>query len=278
MGKQEYVSPEGLRQDGRRPMELRAMHGQMDVFPRADGSATFSFGNTKVIASVYGPQEARLRRDQQHDRATINVRFHAAAFSSSGGERRRTGRTDRKLEEWSRFVTDALENVILTKTYPRTQIDILVEVVNADGSVLMASINAITLALINASVPMQDYLIATSAIHFAGQRAANGMTVGSATVIDPNRLEEVSGAPIIRAMMLGRSMHVIAFSVERRLPMDLLESTLEAIKSAGRKIFDHLDNQVVRPHSLRVLGARIVKATSESSLVDRILGKDVERG
>ena len=168
MGKQEYVSPEGLRQDGRRATELRAMNAQMDIFPRAkDGSAIFSFGNTKVIASVYGPQEARLRKDQQHDRATINVRFHAAAFSSSGGERRRTRGTDRKLAEWSRLVTDALESVILTKVHPKTQIDIFVEVVNADGSVLMASINAITLALINASVPMHDYLIATSAIYFA---------------------------------------------------------------------------------------------------------------
>lgn len=137
----------------------------------------------------------------------------------------------------------------------------------------MASVNAITLALINASVPMQDYLIATSAIYFAGQRAANGMTTGSATVIDPNRLEEVSGAPIVRAMMLGRTLQIVAFSVERRLPMDLLEPTLECIKSAGRRIFDHLENQIVRSFSLRVLGARIVKATGESSIVDRILGQ-----
>lgn len=57
MGKQEYVSPEGLRQDGRRPTELRAINGHMDIFPRADGSAVLSFGNTKVIANVYGPQE-----------------------------------------------------------------------------------------------------------------------------------------------------------------------------------------------------------------------------
>jgi exosome complex component RRP41 len=57
MGKQEYVSPEGLRQDGRRPNELRVINGQMDIFPRADGSATLSFGNTKIIANVYGPQE-----------------------------------------------------------------------------------------------------------------------------------------------------------------------------------------------------------------------------
>lgn len=44
----EYVSPEGLRQDGRRPKELRQLGCQFGVLAKADGSATFQMGNTKV--------------------------------------------------------------------------------------------------------------------------------------------------------------------------------------------------------------------------------------
>ena len=44
----EYVSPEGLRVDGRRPRELRRLSCQLDVLQSADGSAIFEMGNTKV--------------------------------------------------------------------------------------------------------------------------------------------------------------------------------------------------------------------------------------
>lgn len=44
----EYISPEGLRLDGRRPKELRQLSCQFGVLAKADGSATFEMGNTKV--------------------------------------------------------------------------------------------------------------------------------------------------------------------------------------------------------------------------------------
>ena len=47
----------GLRIDGRKPTELRKISCEVGAFAQADGSATFSQGNTKVIATVYGPHE-----------------------------------------------------------------------------------------------------------------------------------------------------------------------------------------------------------------------------
>lgn len=49
----EFVSPEGLRQDGRRPHELRNLKCDIGTIAKADGSASFEMGNTKV-----GPQTA----------------------------------------------------------------------------------------------------------------------------------------------------------------------------------------------------------------------------
>lgn len=45
----ELLSPEGLRQDGRRPRELRRLESRVDTLGNADGSATFELGNTKVL-------------------------------------------------------------------------------------------------------------------------------------------------------------------------------------------------------------------------------------
>ena len=44
----EFLSPEGLRLDGRRPKELRQLQCELGVLDSADGSAMFTMGNTKV--------------------------------------------------------------------------------------------------------------------------------------------------------------------------------------------------------------------------------------
>lgn len=45
----ELLSPEGLRQDGRRARELRKFNIAIDRVENADGSAVFELGNTKVL-------------------------------------------------------------------------------------------------------------------------------------------------------------------------------------------------------------------------------------
>lgn len=55
--KQQPISPEGLRVDGRRAGELRAMSAELGLFKDADGSACVKQGNTTILASVYGPRE-----------------------------------------------------------------------------------------------------------------------------------------------------------------------------------------------------------------------------
>jgi exosome complex component RRP41 len=56
----ELVSEEGFRIDGRRYNELRQIRCRMGVYNQADGSAYIEQGNTKVLATVYGPHEVRL--------------------------------------------------------------------------------------------------------------------------------------------------------------------------------------------------------------------------
>ena len=47
--------------DGRRPPELRKLKCQLGVFEQADGSASIEQGNTKVLATVYGPHDVSYR-------------------------------------------------------------------------------------------------------------------------------------------------------------------------------------------------------------------------
>ncbi len=50
----------GFRVDGRRPQEIRKLNCRMGVFQQADGSAFLELGNTKILASVYGPHSVSI--------------------------------------------------------------------------------------------------------------------------------------------------------------------------------------------------------------------------
>ncbi|TQD74507.1 hypothetical protein C1H46_039962 [Malus baccata] len=128
----EYVSPEGLRLDGRRPMEMRQIRGEIGVVDKVDGSAVFEMGNTKVIAAVYGPREVQNRSQQMNDRALVGCEYTMANFST--GDRMRKPKGD------SSFFSEPCICLL--------QIDIFVQVLQADG---------------DAGIPMRDLVTSCSA-------------------------------------------------------------------------------------------------------------------
>nr|KAF6395764.1 exosome component 4 [Molossus molossus] len=52
------------------------------------------------------------------------------------------------------------EAAILTQLHPRSQIDIYVQVLQADGGTYAACVNAATLAVLDAGIPMRDFVCA----------------------------------------------------------------------------------------------------------------------
>lgn len=122
----ELLSPEGLRLDGRKPNELKKIVCKVGVFHEADGSAYIEHGNTKAICSVYGPHESISRGKSKHDRAIINCQYSMATFSTN--ERRSKPKGDRRSTEITIALEKIFESAILTNLYPRSQIDIYVQV------------------------------------------------------------------------------------------------------------------------------------------------------
>jgi exosome complex component RRP41 len=53
--------------------------------------------------------------------------------------------------------------VIQTNQFPRSQIDVYIQIFQHDGGVLQCCINATTMALIDAGIPMIDFVCACSA-------------------------------------------------------------------------------------------------------------------
>ncbi|KAI8823982.1 ribosomal protein S5 domain 2-type protein [Fimicolochytrium jonesii] len=227
----EIVSPEGLRVDGRRPLELRRVLTRIGVLSQADGSAYVEQGNTKVLAAVYGPREPVKRSGVQHDRAHMNVTYSLSSFSS--GERRQRARKDRRLLEIGSQIKRTLESVVTVTAYPRSEIDVYLQVLQTDGGGLHAAINAATLALIDAGIPMTDYVCACSA-----------GWVNNQAILDLNYLEEAADVPTLTVGLLPKSGKITMISLESRLHVDKLEAVINLASDGCHQLKEVLDDAV----------------------------------
>jgi len=224
MSRAEYVSPEGLRADGRRPGEVRRICCAFGEQARADGSASFAQGNTRVLAAVYGPQQAESRGDAMHDRCALRFRFSSASFSA--GERRERAKAhDRRAAEMELLLRQTFEPNVLLELFPQSQITVVVQLVQSDGGERSACINAAALALIDAGVPMRDVLCSCTAGY-----------VDETPIADLTYAEECSGTPGLSLTMLSSSGTVSALQMERRVPLGVFDSVLELAETAAATI------------------------------------------
>ncbi|KAM6033036.1 exosome complex component RRP41 [Chlamydotis macqueenii] len=232
MAAAELLSDEGYRADGRRPAELRKVRARMGVFAQADGSAYIEQGNTKALAVVYGPHEIRGSRGKAlPDRALVNCRYSVATFSA--GERRRRPHGDRQTAELALQLRQTFEAAILTGLYPRSQIDIFVQVLQADGSNYCACVNAATLAVMDAGIPMRDYVCASTA----------GLAEAAA-LADLSAPEEAAGGPRLALALLPAGGQIALLQLSARLHQERLEPALEAAAAACRALHAVLDRVV----------------------------------
>ncbi|KAF4650185.1 Exosome complex component RRP41 [Perkinsus chesapeaki] len=114
--RQEFLTYEGLRLDGRRPNEIRYLTLKIGDAPNADGSATLQQGLTKVVAHVFGPrplQAASTGRasgnSSKAGEAIVNVVYRTASFATIDRKRRTTGdRNSTERQLWlQRTIQDA---------------------------------------------------------------------------------------------------------------------------------------------------------------------------
>jgi len=153
------ISPEGLRVDGRRPDELRPIELKVGVLKQADGSASIRQGKTYIIAAVYGPRELHPRHLTLNDRAYLRVTYRMATFSVPD---RKKPAPSRREKEISMVIANALGPALFLEEFPKAVIDVFVQVIQADGGTRCAAINAASLALADAGIPMRTLVPAVA--------------------------------------------------------------------------------------------------------------------
>ncbi|MBX5320916.1 MAG: exosome complex exonuclease Rrp41 [Candidatus Bathyarchaeota archaeon] len=157
---EKLIDKKGLRLDGRKSDELRPIKIEVGALSNADGSAYIEQGKNKILAAVYGPRELHPKHMALPDRMVLRCRYHMAPFSV---QERKSPAPSRREIELSKVIREAVEPAIFVEYYPRTAIDVFVEVLQADGSTRCTSITAASLALADAGIPMRDLVVACSA-------------------------------------------------------------------------------------------------------------------
>ena len=216
----------------RRATALRPLSAELSTLSRSDGSASLRTGDTHVLVAVHGPTAPRVSRWERYDRGTVSVAFsrglmahHSAAGASSmsssappsdgdgpspsasggedaPGERRMKslpvplppglGATERELEH---FLRDALSSCIMLERYPRCVVQVVVQIVQADGGVLGAAVNCAVMALMDAGLAMRGLPVASTCVVFGHGAGGNGKSGqegvdGVSVWLDPTAEEE----------------------------------------------------------------------------------------
>ena len=134
-----------LRDDLRQKEALRPLHLEKESTYRADGSATVSQGKTTVVTAVYGPKRIPTTNVEFSDKAVISVKI---SYTNE--------KDDATLMEMEYMIQKLLENVIQRSLFPRTTINVFIQVICDDGSLLAVIMNSVMLALDDSGIPINN--------------------------------------------------------------------------------------------------------------------------
>ena len=218
------INEEGKRIDGRKFDELRPIKVVANVLKRADGSAYLEWGGNKILAAVYGPREVHPRHLQDPTKALVQCRYNMAAFSVM--DRKRPG-PDRRSVEISKILSEALEYVIFTEQFPRTTVDVFIEVLQADAGTRCSGLNAASIALADAGIPMRDLIVSCAFGKVAGK-----------VVLDLCKEEDNFGDADVPMAMVPCTEEIVLLQMDGHLTTDELNQGLDMTVKACKSIYD----------------------------------------
>ncbi|MGQ4915756.1 MAG: exosome complex exonuclease Rrp41 [Candidatus Asgardarchaeia archaeon] len=218
------INEKGLRVDGRKPDELRPISLKVGILKQADGSAYIEQGKNKIIVAVYGPRELHPRHLALPDRALLRCTYRMSSFSVP---ERKSPVPSRREIELSKVIREALEPSIFLEYFPRSAIDVYIQVLQADGGTRTASITAAALALADAGIPMRDLVVACAAGKVDGQ-----------LVIDLCDEEDKEGEADVPVAIMPQLKRVTLLQMDGRLTKEEFQQAFKMALSGCMKIYE----------------------------------------
>jgi len=185
---------------------------------------------------VHGPQEAQRNENIVSDKAVIKVNVLNSSFSGIERKKRRVN-GDRRTNEMERVIKDiyryffpyinttfsptyslVYSGNILLDLYPRSEIVIIVHILEVDGSILSTIINAVSMALMDAGVMMKDIIT-----------ACNVGVMRSNICVDLTNMEEIHCSSSLFIAIKSRSNvnNIVYMNLDKKINPEQLQACLD---------------------------------------------------
>ncbi len=224
----------GKRTDGRSPTELRPLKIDVGIIKNAAGSSYIEHGKNKIIVAIYGPRDSH-RYGINIERATLRCRYHMSPFST---EERKNPQPSRREIEISKVIRDALEPSLILENFPKTTIDVFVEVLQSDGGSRSASITAASVALADAGIPMKDLV----------EAVAVGKVDGT-LVLDLNDIEDKKGESDMPVAFMLNENKITLLQMDGKMTVEEFKAGLMMAMEAAKKIKEIQKEALTRKYS-----------------------------
>uniref|UniRef100_A0AAV1V194 polyribonucleotide nucleotidyltransferase n=1 Tax=Peronospora matthiolae TaxID=2874970 RepID=A0AAV1V194_9STRA len=281
-----------VRLDGRPVRIVRPLEMEAGALPMAHGSSLFARGETQTLCSVtLGPIERGLRlRGALHEARELaessaptplkNAMLHYEFPPFCVNETGRMGGTNRRMIGHGALAEKAVLPILPSITeFPYT-IRMTSEVMGSDGSSSMATVCGVSLALMDAGVPVR--------------RAVAGIAIGLVTAGDPfsskeKRMEE--GDYQLLTDILGSEDHygdmdfkvagttsgVTALQLDVKLPggvpLSVLKEGLREAKQARLHLLRRMSSELAEPReALKSNGSALPNVSVECVIATNLIG------
>lgn len=260
-----------VRMDGRGITDIRALSAEVEVIPRAHGSALFERGDTQILGVT---TLNMLRMEQQLDTLSPVTRkryMHNYNFPPySTGETGRVGSPKRREIGHGALAERALMPVLPSREEFPYAIRQVSEALGSNGSTSMGSVCASTMSLLNAGVPLRAP-VAGIAMGLVSDEV-DGQTEYVA-ITDILGAEDAFGDMDFK--VAGTKEFVTALQLDTKLdgiPASVLADALTQARDARLAILDVMNEAIDTPDEMSVLAPRIITIKVPVSKIGEVIG------
>ena len=267
----ERILRDKVRMDGRGITDIRALSAEVEVIPRAHGSALFERGETQILGVT---TLNMLRMEQQLDTLNPVTRkryMHNYNFPPySTGETGRVGSPKRREIGHGALAERALVPVLPSREEFPYAIRQVSEALGSNGSTSMGSVCASTMSLLNAGVPLRAP-VAGIAMGLVSDEV-DGQTEYVA-ITDILGAEDAFGDMDFK--VAGTKDFVTALQLDTKLdgiPASVLAGALTQARDARLAILDVMNEAIGNPGEMGVLAPRIITIKVPVSKIGEVIG------
>lgn len=260
-----------FRIDGRSVTGIRQLSAEIDVIPRAHGSALFERGETQILGVTTLDMIKMAQQVDSLAPGTFKRYMHHYNFPPySTGEVGRVGSPKRREIGHGALAERALIPVLPSQNDFPYAIRQVSEALGSNGSTSMGSVCASTMSLLNAGVPLKDP-VAGIAMGLVSDNVDGKMQYVALT--DILGAEDAFGDMDFK--VAGTKDFVTALQLDTKLsgiPSTVLAGALAQAKDARLTILDVMAEAIDRPDEMSTYAPRIISVKIPADKIGELIG------